>query len=91
MADRVLSNEKIEVLWNSVLDEVLGDGKSVLLALEDYADYSLQVTGIRIKDTVTGATREIEVKGIFLAIGHIPNTDPFVGKVDTDKEGSVLM
>jgi thioredoxin reductase (NADPH) len=71
MSDRVLKNEKIEIVWNSVIDEVLGDGKAV--------------TGVRIKNVENGETKEIALKGVFLAIGHIPNTDPFKGKLDMDE------
>jgi thioredoxin reductase (NADPH) len=59
MAERVLSNPKIRVEWNSQVVEVLGD------------DF---ITGIRLKDTVTGEEREMEVGGMFVAIGHTPNT-----------------
>lgn len=76
MAERTVKNPKVEMVWNSAVDEVLGDGKNV--------------TGVRVKDTVSGATRDIPLKGLFLAIGHIPNTDPFIGKVDMDKDGYIL-
>src|SRR5687767_2432995 len=59
MAERVLSNPKIRVEWNSQVVEVLG---------EEF------ITGIRLKDTVTGKEREMEVGGLFIAIGHTPNT-----------------
>lgn len=59
MAERVLSNPKIRVEWNSQVVEVLGD------------DF---ITGIRLEDTVTGEEREMEVGGMFVAIGHTPNT-----------------
>ena len=59
MQQRVLNAPNIEVLWNSETDEVLGEE---------------EVTGLRIKDTVTGEKREIEVQGFFVAIGHKPNT-----------------
>eukprot|EP01118_Nematostelium_gracile_P010978 TRINITY_DN3857_c0_g1_i1.p1 TRINITY_DN3857_c0_g1~~TRINITY_DN3857_c0_g1_i1.p1 ORF type:complete len:312 (-),score=113.04 TRINITY_DN3857_c0_g1_i1:53-988(-) len=71
MSDRVLKNEKIEVVWNSVIEEVLGDGKNV--------------NGVRVKNIENNETKEIPLKGVFLAIGHIPNTDPFKGKLDTDE------
>ena len=59
LADRVLANPKVRVEWNSTVVDVLGD------------DF---VTGIRLKDTVTGEERTLECKGVFMAIGHTPNT-----------------
>jgi len=76
MADRVFKNDKIEILYNSAVEEILGDGK--------------KVGGIKVKDTETGRTRDIPLKGVFLAIGHIPNTDPFKGKIDMDENGYLL-
>lgn len=74
MAERVLANAKVTVEWNSVVDEVLGND----------AD---GVTGVRLKDVKTGATREIPCTGYFSAIGHKPNTDLFVGMLDMDENG----
>jgi len=76
MTERVLKNEKIEVLYNSVIEEVVGDGKLV--------------TGVRVKNVETGEAKTLPVKGVFLAIGHIPNTDPFKGKLDMDENGYLL-
>lgn len=59
---------KIEVKWNNVLDEVLGDQTGV--------------TGVRIKNAQTGATENLGLQGVFIAIGHKPNTDIFEGQVD---------
>ncbi|HRX86430.1 MAG TPA: FAD-dependent oxidoreductase, partial [Phycisphaerae bacterium] len=61
MQQRALSNEHIQVLWNSTVEEVLGDDEK-------------GVTGIRLKDTKSGESRVVEVAGVFLAIGHTPNT-----------------
>lgn len=58
----------VRLAWNSTLDEVLGDATGV--------------TGIRVKSTVDGATRDIEVQGVFIAIGHQPNTEIFAGQVE---------
>lgn len=69
MQDRALGNEKIVVEWNSTLDEVLGDDKA-------------GVQRARLKSTVDGATRELEVSGVFLAIGHTPNTDFLGGQLE---------
>lgn len=77
MADRALASDKIQVEWNTVIDEVLGeDGKGV--------------TGVRIKDVNTDETREIECTGYFSAIGHKPNTDLFKGMLDMDDTGYLV-
>ena len=71
LADRLMAkaNEgKVSILWNHTLDEVLGDKTGV--------------TGVRIKSTQDGATRDLALKGCFVAIGHKPNTDIFVGQLD---------
>lgn len=78
LQDRLFKNPKIHVIWNHVLDEVLGQ--------ED----PLSVTGVRIKDTQTGKTQELSVDGVFIAIGHVPNTKLFKGKIDLDEEGYII-
>ena len=77
MGDRVLASEKVTVEWNSVVDEVLGNPKD-------------GVTGVRLRDVNTGATREIACVGYFAAIGHKPNTDLFTGVLDTDENGYLV-
>lgn len=77
MADRVLRNEKVTAEWNSVVDEILGSGKE-------------GVTGVRLKDVVTGATRELPCVGYFAAIGHKPNTELFAGLLDMDANGYLI-
>ena len=62
---------KVSILWNHVVDEVLGDDTGV--------------TGLRVKSTADGGTREIAVEGVFVAIGHKPNTDIFAGQLDMEK------
>ena len=74
MQERVLSHEKIEMVWNSVVEEVLGD------------DF---VTGIRISDVNSGADRELPLEALFVAIGHQPNTELFGGQLDLDEQGYV--
>lgn len=74
MQQRVKSNPKIEILWNTITEEVLGHD---------------EVTGIRVKNTVTNASREIPVKGFFVAIGHQPNTEIFKGQLDMDETGYI--
>ncbi len=73
MQDRALNHPKIEMKWNSVVDEVLGDGKLV--------------NGLRLKSTVSDSTEQIEVGGMFLAIGHTPNTNFLQGALKMNDEG----
>lgn len=71
LADRLMAKEKegkVTILWNSALDEVLGDKTGV--------------TGVRVKSTLDGTTRDLALKGCFVAIGHKPNTDIFVGQLE---------
>jgi thioredoxin reductase (NADPH) len=76
MQERALANPKIEVVWNAALSEIIGDGA---------------VTSVRLTDTVTGAEREMAVDGVFMAIGHDPNTSLFVGQLALDANGYVLV
>ena len=76
MQERVLDNPKIEVLWNTGLDEILGE-----------TDPVKKVTGVRLVDTVTGEKREMPIGGVFIAIGHKPNSDLFKGVLDMDDVG----
>lgn len=73
MQERAFKNPKIEFLWSTTVDEVLGDGKTV--------------TGVRLVDVKTGEAREMAVQGYFSAIGHKPNTDIFKGQLDMDDVG----
>lgn len=75
MVDRALANPKIDVKWNSVIDEVLGDDTN-------------GVTGVRLRSTVdTDQTEELDVTGYFAAIGHTPNTDFLKGQLATNDKG----
>ena len=79
MAERALSNEKIEVKWNSVVDEVLGNDTD-------------GVTGIRLRSTLDESqTEELDVKGYFAAIGHTPNTDFLTGQLETNDKGYLIL
>ena len=78
MQDRLFNNEKIEVIWDSVLEEVIGE------------DEPPSVTGAKIKNVKTGEIQEIPVEGVFIAIGHDPNTSIFKGKLDMDDEGYLI-
>lgn len=74
MAQRTLDHEKIEALWDSVVEEIVGDPVK-------------GVSGIRVKNVKTGDVQEIACKGVFVAIGHIPNTQPFEGVLKLDDLG----
>lgn len=76
MQDRVLANPKIEIIWNAVLDEILGD-----LAPNK------KVTGVRLRSTVDDRVWEMPIGGVFIAIGHKPNSDLFRGVLDMDEVG----
>ncbi len=77
MQDRALSNAKISMKWNCGLEEVLGTDKD-------------GVTGVRLKSTLDGKTEEMPVGGVFLAIGHTPNTDFLGGQVEVDPKGYIM-
>jgi thioredoxin reductase (NADPH) len=73
LMERKEKTGKIDIAWNSAVDEILGDASGV--------------TGVRIKDVHTNEMREIKVTGVFIAIGHQPNTDIFKGQLDMDQTG----
>ena len=75
MQDRAFKNEKIVFRWNSVIDEVLGDEV---------------VTGLRLRDAKTHQSEDLSCAGVFVAIGHTPNTSLFKGRVDMDEQGYIL-
>jgi thioredoxin reductase (NADPH) len=72
MARRVLEHPKVSVRWNSIVEEVLGDGA---------------VTGVRLRDTLTGAEADLPLDGLFIAVGHDPRTELFDGQLDLDEKG----
>ncbi len=72
MQDRTMANPKIAFIWNSEIEEILGDKK---------------VSAIRLKNTVNGETTEMPIDGVFVAIGHRPNTDLFKDYLETDEVG----
>lgn len=76
MAERVLRHEKISVLWDTVVEDVLGDD---------------HVTGLRLRNVKTGDVRDFSVDGLFVAIGHRPNTELFQGQVELDDQGYVVL
>lgn len=77
MLDRARANPKIKMLTNTVVEDVYDSGKQM-------------VTGVKLRDLVTGKVWDQEVDGFFLAIGHVPNTKPFVGQIDLDPDGYIL-
>jgi thioredoxin reductase (NADPH) len=76
MSERALKHPKIEVVWNTVVDEVNDVAKN-------------EVTGLRLKNVKTGARSDLDVKALFVAIGHQPNTAPFQGQLDMDERGYI--
>ena len=74
MQDRALKNDKIAFAWNSVVENILGQDA---------------VLGVRLKNVVTGESTDLPCDGVFVAIGHRPNTDLFVGQLDLDAEGYI--
>jgi thioredoxin reductase (NADPH) len=78
LQDRLFKNPKVEVIWDSALDDVIGD------------ENPLGVTGARIRNVKTGETRDIPVHGIFIAIGHAPSTELFVGKLPMRDNGYLI-
>jgi len=75
---KLKENKKIEIIWDSVLEEVLGNEKPK------------GVTGIKIKNVKTNKTTQLNVHGLFIAIGHDPATSLFKGQLDMDKEGYLI-
>ncbi|HLC85478.1 MAG TPA: thioredoxin-disulfide reductase [Candidatus Nanoarchaeia archaeon] len=73
MQDRFFANPKCSIVWDSEIAEVLGDGK--------------KVSGVKVKNIKTSKTIDIKCDGVFLAIGHVPNTKPFEGKLELDEKG----
>ena len=77
MQERVFENQNIEIMWNSSVEEINGTRDS-------------GVTGARLKDTVSGEKKEIKCDGIFMAIGHTPNTSIFDGQLELDNNGNII-
>ena len=76
MADRAAANPKIEFVWNSVVEEVLGDSS---------------VTGVRLRNTVDGSVSVLEAEGVFVAIGHLPRTSQIADQVALDEAGYIVV
>jgi len=78
LQDRLLKNDKVEMVWDSILDEVVG------------VDNPPGVTGIKVKNVKTDALSDITVDGVFIAIGHTPNSEIFNSQIDMDDNGYIL-
>jgi thioredoxin reductase (NADPH) len=78
LQERLFKNAKITVIWNSMLEEVLG------------TDDPKGVTAVRLRNVQSGATSQVDTNGVFIAIGHVPATDLFKGKLDMSASGYLL-
>jgi len=76
MQHRILGHDKVQMLWNRVVEEILGNDEK-------------GVTGLRLRDVRTGEVSEVPCDGVFIAIGHRPNTEIFKGKLDLDPNGYI--
>ncbi|MFL2990123.1 MAG: thioredoxin-disulfide reductase [Candidatus Neomarinimicrobiota bacterium] len=76
MRERVLNNDNIEIMWNSAVEDIHGTKET-------------GVTGVKIKDTLSGEMSDVNCDGIFMAIGHVPNTGIFEGQIELDEKGYI--
>ena len=74
MQQKAFRNEKISFLWNAVVEDIIGDNK---------------VKSVRVKNIITEQTSDIRIDGVFVAIGHKPNTDLFKGQIELDERGYI--
>ena len=81
LQERLFAHPKVNIVWNSAVEEILGvvDG------------FAKNVTGVRLKNTVTGETSEIEADGVFIAIGHAPSSELFAGQLETKEGGYIVV
>ncbi|WP_292050642.1 MULTISPECIES: thioredoxin-disulfide reductase [unclassified Brevundimonas] len=81
LQERLFAHPKLNIVWNSAVEEILGvvDG------------FAKNVTGVRLKNTVTGETSEIEADGVFIAIGHAPSSELFAGQLETKEGGYIVV
>jgi thioredoxin reductase (NADPH) len=77
MQERAFKNSKIEFIWDSVVQEILDVQKG-------------EVTGVKLKNLKNDQTQELKVDGVFVAIGHTPNSQPFADQIETDPQGYML-
>ena len=78
MQDRLFANPKISLVWDSAVEEVLGEGEPAV------------VTGVKLRNVKTGALSEVQCDGLFVAIGHTPATELFKGQLELDAEGYIV-
>ena len=78
LQSKLMANKKIEIIWDSVVEEVIGDKEPK------------NVTGLKIKNIKTNKIEELKIDGLFIAIGHDPATQLFKNKLDMDKEGYLI-
>ncbi len=76
LAQRALAEPRIEPVWNSLVDEIVGDQ---------------MVNGLRVRDVKTGQSRTLSLSGVFVAVGVVPNSQPFAGTLETDEGGSIVV
>lgn len=77
MQERAFKNKKIEFIWDTVVDDILDGGKN-------------EVAAVKLKNLKTNAVRDLPVQGVFVAIGHIPNSAPFADQIETDEAGYII-
>lgn len=82
LQDRLFANPKVEVIWNSAVDEILGETNSF---------GGVNVTGARLKNVQSGETQEITADGVFIAIGHAPSSELFAGQLETKSGGYLVV
>jgi thioredoxin reductase (NADPH) len=82
LQDRLFSNPKVEVIWHSTIDEILGETNSF---------GGVNVTGARLKNVQTGETHDITADGVFIAIGHAPSSELFAGQLETKSGGYLVV
>jgi thioredoxin reductase (NADPH) len=78
LQDRLFTNDKVEIVWNHVVDEVIGN--------EDPPD----VLGVRLRDVRNEATKNVAIDGVFVAIGHVPETQLFKDQLEMDDDGYLV-
>ena len=86
MQERAFKNEKIAFKWNAVVEDIATKGQAL-----PTGETVQKISALKLKDTVTGATEEMPVEGLFVAIGHQPNTGLFTGQLPMDETGYLLV
>ena len=81
MQDKVFKNPKIKILWNTVIDEILGREEN----------NRKMVTGVKLRNTTNAEIQEMSIDGVFMAIGHLPNTDFLKGHIELDEKGYIVL